>query len=307
MPMCAFERSEKGMKFNMEKEKLESLIEKYKLPKEEHEVILENLKRKIFSNSRSTKAPSVMFVIGQPGCGKTTFINSLDLSNYIIINSDEYRHLSKYSDEILKKYPTYYSKLTNYDAHLWGDELFSYAVNNGYSVLREKAPVDYSLIDLIKSLKRNQELSINVVVVNVGNLTSLIATRERYEKELLDGNNNAKLSNIEAHNKCYDILPDFIGKCIQLGVCVRYAEQINNGFKTQSVGHDYLRLLEKIRSESNIKTCLNFENRLDDIKQSMRKRNASPQQFDEIDKIEDIYAEIMNSQTEQPKNKGEEK
>lgn len=243
--MCAFERCEKGMKFSMEKEKLESLIEKYKLTKEEHEAILENLKKKIFSNSRSTRTPSVMFVIGQPGCGKTTFINSLDLSNYIIINSDEYRHLSKHSAEIFKKYPTYYSKLTNYDAHLWGDELFSYAVSNGYSVLREKAPVDYILIDLIKSLKRNQKLSINVVVVNVGNLTSLIATRERYEKELLNGNNNAKLSNMEAHNKCYDILPDFIGKCIQLGVCVKYAEQINNGFKTQSVGHDYLRLLEK--------------------------------------------------------------
>ena len=48
MHMCAFERNEKGMKFNMEKEKLESLIEIYKLPKEEHEVILGILKRKIF-------------------------------------------------------------------------------------------------------------------------------------------------------------------------------------------------------------------------------------------------------------------
>lgn len=33
----------------------------------------------------------------------------------------------------------------------------------------------------------------------------------------------------------------------------------------------------------------------------MRKRNASLQQFDEIDKIEDIYAEIMNSQRKQQK------
>ncbi|MCI8545556.1 MAG: hypothetical protein HFH09_04965 [Bacilli bacterium] len=203
----------------MENYSLNELIEKYKLSKEEHNKVLESLKKDLFANNTITENPSVMFVIGQPGCGKTTFINSTDLSRYIIINSDDYRSFNKYSKEILDKYPTSYAKLTNFDAHLWGDELFSYAIQNGYSVLREKAPTDYSLLELLKTLPHNYDVVINVIVA--GNLASLLATRERYEKEILESK-NAKLSNIEAHNKCYNLLPDFISGCLSLGVKVNY-------------------------------------------------------------------------------------
>ena len=163
----------------MENEILERLIENYKLPENEHQAILNELKARIFFNKSSENNPSIMFVVGQPGCGKTTFIQNTDLSSYTNINSDDYRSLSKYSDEILDTYPTYYTKFTNFDAHLWGDELFSYAMSNGYSVLREKAPVDYSLFETIKTIPNNCDTLINVVVT--GNLSSLLATRERYE------------------------------------------------------------------------------------------------------------------------------
>ena len=88
----------------MENYSLNELIEKYKLSKEEHNKVLESLKKDLFANNTITENPSVMFVIGQPGCGKTTFINSTDLSRYIIINSDDYRSFNKYSKEILDKY-----------------------------------------------------------------------------------------------------------------------------------------------------------------------------------------------------------
>ena len=132
----------------MEKQ-INELIEKYKLSQEEHNKVLELLKKDLFVGKIAEKDPSIMFVIGQPGCGKTTFIEESSLSKYIVINSDDYRSFSKYSNEILEKYPTDYAKLTNFDAHLWGDELFSYAIQNGYSVLREKAPIDYSLLELL--------------------------------------------------------------------------------------------------------------------------------------------------------------
>lgn len=276
----------------MENQILVNLIENYKLSEKEHKIILEKLKANIFSNRISEKNPSVMFVIGQPGCGKTTFIKYTDLSNYTIINSDDYRHLSKYSDEILNKYPTYYAKLTNFDAHLWGDELFSYAINNGYSVLREKAPVDYSLLELIKMISCNYDLVINVVVT--GNLSSLLATRERYEKDILKSD-NAKLSNIEAHNKCYNLLPYFISRCLHLGVKVNYVIPVNNEFKTICVENDYLNLLEKLRKESNEKVCLDYETRINNIKKAMIDRNAPQEQFDELNKIEDIYLKIVNN------------
>ena len=268
---------------------LKKLIEKYKLTKEEHHRVLDLLKKKLFSNRMTEKNPSIMFVIGQPGCGKTTFINSIDLSQYVIINSDDYRSFSKYSKEILEKNPTDYAKLTNFDAHLWGDELFSYAIQNGYSVLREKAPTDHSLLELLKTIPNNYNVMIGVVVT--GNLSSLLATRERYEKEILKSN-NAKLSNIEAHNKCYDLLPDFIIGCQALDIKVNYIVPIGNQFKIVPVGDDSLDLLQKLREESNEQACLNYDTRINNIKRSMINRNASQEQFTELEKIESIYRKI---------------
>lgn len=278
----------------MENEFLEKLIESYKLSEDEHRMILNELKKRVFLNRTAEKYPSIMFVIGQPGCGKTTFIQNTDLSRYTIINSDDYRRFSKYSDEILDKYPTYYTKFTNFDAHLWGDELFSYAMDNNYSALREKAPVDYSLLEVIKAIPDKYDATIDLVVT--GNLASLLATRERYEKNILKSK-NARLSNIEAHNKCYNLLPDFISRCLACGVKVNYIVARNNGFDILSVGNDGLDLLERLRKESNEQVCLDYETRTNNIKRAMINRNAPQEQFDELNKIERIYLEIVNSKS----------
>ncbi len=276
----------------MDNQSLNKLTEKYKLTKEEHDMVLELLKKDLFANKSTEKNPSIMLVVGQPGCGKTTFIRNANLSKYISINSDEYRSFSKYSKEILDKYPSDYARLTNFDAHLWGDELFSYAMQNGYSVLREKAPTDYSLLELIKIIPNNCDVIINVVVA--GNLASLLATRERYEKEILKSE-IAKLSNIEAHNKSYILLPDFILGCLSLGVRVNYVVYVDSQFESIHVGDDYLDLLQKLRDESNKKACLNYDTRMNNIKTNMINRSASKEQFDELNKIESIYSELFRA------------
>lgn len=232
-----------------------------------------------------------MFIVGQPGCGKTTFIQNTDFSKYIMINSDNYRSFHKYSKEILEKYPTAYTKLTNFDAHLWGDELFSYAIQKGYSVLREKAPIDYSIVELLKKIPSNYNILINIVVA--GNLASLLATRERYEKEVLE-NDSAKLSNIEAHNKCYTLLPDFILRCLSFRVKVNYIVFINKQYKIISANKEDLNILQNLRNKSNEQACLYYDTRINNIKKAMIKRNAPQEQFDELKKIEDIYSEIIN-------------
>ena len=153
--------------------------------------------------------------------------------------------------------------------------------------MREKAPIDYSLIDLISNIPKNYDIVINVVVR--GNLASLLATRERYEKEILSSK-TAKLSNIETHNKCYDLLPDFILKCLSLGVTVNYIVPVDREFKTISVTLDnYLSLLQNLRDESNEQTCFNYDVRINNIKKNMINRNASKEQFNELEKIENEY------------------
>lgn len=265
---------------------LDELINFYKLSDEEHRVIFEKLKRELFSEKNTVSIPSAMFVIGQPGSGKTTFIRSIALSNYIIINSDEYRKFCKFSDVL----STNYTKLTNHDVHLWGDELFSYGIDNGYSVLREKVPVNDSLLGVFRELSGKCDLSVCVVVA--GNLTSLLRTRERYERELSE-NKTSKLSNIDSHNKCYDILPEFISRCLELGVKVSYAIPVGNGFQVVSVGNDCLTLLDQIRNSSNEATCSVFVERVNHIKDFMNARGASQDQFDELARIEGIYKEFV--------------
>ena len=203
---------------------------------------------------------------------------------------------------MLNKYPTYYTKFTNFDAHLWGDELFSCAMNNSYSVLREKAPVDYSLLETIKDIPQKYDITIDLVVT--GNLASLLATRERYEKSILNSK-NARLSNIEAHNKCYNLLPDFISQCLDRGVKINYIIPRDNGFNIIPVEKDGLILLEKLREESNEQVSVDYEIRMNNIRKAMINRNAPQEQFDELNEIEEIYFKIVNSKSSEkikPKN-----
>lgn len=271
------------------------LIEKYILSKEEHDKILEVLKNKLFVDKDSEERPSAVFVVGQPGCGKTTFIKNTNFSNYTIINSDDYRSFNKYSEEILDKYPADYAKFTNFDAHLWGDELFTYAIQNGYSVLREKAPTDYSLLEVLETIPSSYDIIIDVVVS--GNLSSLIATRERYEQEIIHSK-HAKLSSIEAHNKCYQLLPAFISDCLSYGVRVNYITFVD-GYHSISVNANNLNLLQEIQDASNTQACFDYESRIDNIKNLMNKRNASQDQYDALKEIDDIHSKIVNNQEQQ--------
>lgn len=145
---------------------------------------------------------------------------------------------------------------------------------------------------MIKTIPNEYDVILNVVVS--GNLASLLATRERYEIEILKSK-NAKLSNIESHNKCYTLLPDFISECISLGVKVNYVIPFDNQFKVIPVGNDYLEVLQELRKQSNEHACVTYEKRMDNIKRCMMNRKAPQEQFEELSRIEELYFNIMGS------------
>lgn len=68
----------------MEKQSVTELIEKYKLPESEHKTVLELLKNNLFTDKIAEEKPSIMFVVGQPGCGKTTFIKNTNFPKYTL-------------------------------------------------------------------------------------------------------------------------------------------------------------------------------------------------------------------------------
>ena len=270
----------------------DNIIDSYKMSYEDHREVLESLKQKLFLGRNVESENSAMFVVGQPGSGKSTFIKNEDFSSYVIINSDDYRKFHPSSSEILRNYPTQYVTLTNYDAHLWGDELFRYGIENGYFVLREKAPKS---IDFIINLSEDCHVTVDVVVC--GNLESLLRTRERYEKELSEGL-PAKLSNIDVHNKIYDFLPEFISYCLSLGVRVNLIAFSNDSFITIKSSDNLLSVLDELRNESNNGAISTYRNRMNSIISSMQSRGAPQEQFDELKKIEKVYLELASNVTE---------
>lgn len=175
---------------------------------------------------------------------------------------------------------------------MWGDELLTYAIQNGYSVLREKAPTSNSLLQQIKTISSHFDVTINIVVA--GNLESLLRTRERYEEEILV-NKYAKLSNLEAHNTCYELLPNFLEQCVLLGVKVNCIVQEKNDCQTISITENKLSLLQQIREESNKNACLNYEERINKIRNSRKLRNISPDEWEDLEKIEETYLEIKKA------------
>ena len=87
-------------------------------------------------------------------------------------------------------------------------------------------------------------------------------------------------------------MPDFISKCISLGVKVNYVVSFDNQFKVIPVGNDYLEVLQEFRKQSNDHACTIYEKRMNNIKQCMMNRKAPQEQFDELKKIESVYCEI---------------
>ena len=147
------------------------------------------------------------------------------------------------------------------------------------------------MLDTIKNLVGR--CNIEVRLVATGNLRSLLATRERYEAEWISGNHRAKLSSIEAHNKCYDYLPEFISGCIALGVNVSYVVPTMNGYRIQNAGPNALTSLTEIRKASNLEACKTYAEKMLKLRKAMTERGAVQEQFEELSKIECAYSEII--------------
>ena len=60
-----------------------------------------------------------------------------------------------------------------------------------------------------------------------------------------------------------------------------------------NVGNEVLSMLYQIIKASNKEDCANFETRINERKEAIRKKDSPQQQFEELDKIEGIYDKII--------------
>ena len=162
---------------------LEELIEEYKLTEEEHSNISQKISEIFFKGKTKPKVPTAIFTIGPPGSGKTG-LNGLaqkELNgNLVIVNNDELRPFHPKAEEIGKKYPKEYIKITNEESKYWTDELVDKTIAEGYNILYEGTGRKIEIFKrMIKQmLQHGYRIIIKAMAVN--ELNCMMSIVERY-------------------------------------------------------------------------------------------------------------------------------
>ena len=162
---------------------LEQLIQEYQLTKEEHSSISKKISEIFFKGKTKSKIPTAIFTIGPPGSGKTR-LNGLaqkELNgNLVIVNNDELRPFHPKAEEIAKKHPKEYIKITNEESKYWTDELVDKTIEEGYNILYEGTGRKIEIFKrMIKQmLKHGYKIIIKAMAVN--ELNCMMSIVERY-------------------------------------------------------------------------------------------------------------------------------
>ena len=101
-------------------EELKALMRKYILSEDEHNLILQDIKKQSYANKKPVSNPTFYIVTGQTGSGKsnlTSYLYSKE-ENVVVIDSDKYKAYRPDSQEILDEHLAEYAFLTAPDSYL---------------------------------------------------------------------------------------------------------------------------------------------------------------------------------------------
>ena len=162
----------------------------YKLSQEEHEEILEKIMKNVFKDAKSQEKPKIFIMGGQPGAGKSTFIdrliNSEEGKDCLIINADEYRAYHPQIKEIYTKHPEEMASITDLDVRDWTQRIFALAIENRNNIIFEGTMRTPQICNTIKDLhSKGYEVNVHVMAVNF--YESKLSTYSRYEEALKSG------------------------------------------------------------------------------------------------------------------------
>lgn len=162
-----------------------------------------------FYHKKPVANPNLTIVAAQTGSGKSNLTAKIlrENDNYIFVDSDKYKHYRFDAIDISKKYPLLYPFLTGPDAYDHAENIYSYALDHQYNIIKETAPsCKKGLIEVdINELKqKNYTISLNILAVS--SLNSSLSTHERYELQIISELQTAKLTGLQRHNESYDSL-----------------------------------------------------------------------------------------------------
>ena len=186
------------------------LQDKYKLPENIHNIILEQLKKDTFRNKTPVKNPQIYILGWQPGAGKSILTQkallSSDDNNFVSINGDEFRTLHPQAREIFQHHNKDFAQMTDADTRLWTSEIFEEAIKNRYNIIFEGTMRTNQICHTIARLQ-NEDYQINILAMAVPEIKSRISIYSR-DQEQLDRYPIARFTSKISHDAAYSGMLD---------------------------------------------------------------------------------------------------
>ena len=254
-----------------------------------------------FYHKIPVEEPQISIVAAQTGSGKSNLTAKLlrNNENYIFVDSDKYKHFRYDAQEIAKKYQVLYPFLTGPDGYDCADNIYNYAVDNKYNIIKETAPsANKGLLGIDENELVKKGYSINVHILAVGELNSILSLHERYEKQILSGLRTAKLTPLSRHDESYNALLKNVEDLLNnnnisnIYVYKRGIKEENFDpklvFPSANINNP-LQAIVEARKEDNNKTKKEFTDRYNLIFEQMSNRNAPKEQIEQLESVKKRY------------------
>ncbi len=199
------------MRYSEKEEK--EILKNYKLTQEEHDQLYDIIKRTLTANAYPVENPVAIIVGGQTGAGKTGILSysqkMFQDDNVVIINSDEIKPFHPKGEEIAKKYPDLYTKITDQESNTWTSRAFEEIRREGYNLIFEGTMKNNRIAD--ESISELEKLNYTVIVrgISVCDLESRLSIFERYVAQVRS-KGWGRLVVAEHHNQTYNGMPETI-------------------------------------------------------------------------------------------------
>lgn len=190
----------------MEKIKtLEEICTEYKLSEEEHNSMGKKINEIMLQGKEPSQNPIAIIDIAPPGSGKTGLngyaLNQLGFNNLIIVNNDELKPFHPKADEVARKYPEYYIKITNEESKYWTDDLVEKAIEGRFNLLYEGTGRKIEIFKNMISKMSGYRIIVRAMAVN--ELNCLMSIVERYEGQVKE-KGWGRIVSAETFYKAYD-------------------------------------------------------------------------------------------------------
>lgn len=286
------------------KEDVKQLMQEHLLSDEEYLKTFYYVMAITFFNKKPVENPEIAIVAAQTGSGKSNLTAKLlrKDENYIFVDSDKYKHFRYDAQDIAKEYPVIYPHLTGPDGYDHATDIYEYAINNKYNIIKESAPsAKKGLVELNKDELKEKNYKVSIHVLAVGELNSLLSVHERYELQIIHGLKTAKLTGIPRHDESYNALIQNVkdleadDNISSINIYMRGEKEENFNPRKIYPTDKYSTPGEAIvgaRKIDNDKTIKEFENRYNLVLSQMQKRNAPQAQYEQLEQIRERWEKL---------------